>query len=302
MITEIRLVSNDGGSSAAFWSVIFNRPAEDLGGGRWRVTPATGPAIVITTASVAETISRYVDLTVTVDHAAADRLRELGRYEVALDGTQAVDLNGCDNTVYLRPRGWDGASDVAWEEPSDEEKKRIRESTASPLRLSLVVLYIPPPTLDRAAAFYGAILDVEPVRKQNDAQPEYYVISSYATGLTIEVHPAVSRPATVTRLEFRGPHVRQAIQRLADEAYALPEPHTSGGWWCSDPAGNTVVLMGSASYDRLTEPMGLRFVELTAEEATANRRRAQELIGKPLPVSEYERGLYLAEGKPVPED
>lgn len=58
-----------------------------------------------------------------------------------------------------------------------------------------------------------------------------------------------------------------------------------------------MILMGSSSYDRLTEPLSLRPVDLTAEEATANRQRASELIGKPLPVSEYERELYRAEGK-----
>ncbi len=35
-----------------------------------------------------------------VDAGAADRLRESG-FEVAHDGSQAVDTNGCDNTVFL---------------------------------------------------------------------------------------------------------------------------------------------------------------------------------------------------------
>lgn len=116
MITELLLVSNNGESTAAFWSAIFNVPAEDLGDGRWRVEPVAGPAVTVSTARVAETISRYADLTVVTDHGAADRLRQLG-YEVALDGSQAVDVNGTDSTVHLVARGWDGVSDVPWEEP-----------------------------------------------------------------------------------------------------------------------------------------------------------------------------------------
>lgn len=170
------------------------------------------------------------------------------------------------------------------------------------MRLALIVLYVPEPALDLAAAFYAAILDTEPVQERHRSGPIHWSISSRLTGLTVEVYPAGRRPVTATRLTFRGPEVKAAVQRLADEAFALPEPHGSGGWWVTDPAGNTVVLLGSAAYDRLTEPLSLRPVDLTAEEATANRRRASGIIGKALPVSAYERGLYEAEGKPVPED
>lgn len=100
MITEVKLQSNDGASTARFWSAIFNVPAQDLGDGRWRIAPPNGPTVVVTTTRVVETISRYVDLTVAVDSGAADRLRALG-FEVAEDGSQAVDVNGCDNTVVL---------------------------------------------------------------------------------------------------------------------------------------------------------------------------------------------------------
>lgn len=100
MITKIKLQSNNSESTARFWSAIFNVPAEELGDGSWRITPATGPAVVVSTARVWETISRYVDLTVAVDSGAPDRLRENG-FEVAVDGSQAVDVNGCDNTVFL---------------------------------------------------------------------------------------------------------------------------------------------------------------------------------------------------------
>ncbi len=100
MITELRLNSNAAENTARFWSAIFNVPAEALGDGRWRITPAAGPTVVVDTARVWETISRYVDVTVAVDAGAADRLRENG-FEVAVDGSQAVDVNGCDNTVFL---------------------------------------------------------------------------------------------------------------------------------------------------------------------------------------------------------
>lgn len=103
MITEIKLQSNNGESTARFWSAIFGVPAVQLSDGRWRITPVTGPAIVVSTSRVWETISRYVDLIVEVDAAVVDRLRELG-FEVSADGSQAVDVNGCDNTVFLVQR------------------------------------------------------------------------------------------------------------------------------------------------------------------------------------------------------
>lgn len=100
MITEIRLQSNNGESTARFWSAIFNVPAEELGDGCWRIAPVTGPVVVVSTTRVWETISRYVEVAVAVDAGAADRLRELG-FEVADDGSQAVDTNGTDATVSL---------------------------------------------------------------------------------------------------------------------------------------------------------------------------------------------------------
>ncbi|SLH42191.1 Uncharacterised protein [Mycobacteroides abscessus subsp. massiliense] len=100
MITEVKLQSNNGESTARFWSAIFDVPAQDLGDRSWRIAPPNGPAVVVSTARVWETISRYADLTVEVDAGAADRLRENG-FEVSKDGSQAVDVNGCDNTVVL---------------------------------------------------------------------------------------------------------------------------------------------------------------------------------------------------------
>lgn len=148
------------------------------------------------------------------------------------------------------------------------------------MRLSLIVLYVPEPSLEPAARFYGALLGGEPIQEQHGDGPVHRSVTCPATGLVIELYPAVSRPVTATRLEFRGPEVKDAVQRLADRAHALPEPHGSGGWWVTDPAGNTVVLLG-----------------VDAAQATANRRRAQELIGRALPVSEHER-----EGATPPED
>lgn len=151
------------------------------------------------------------------------------------------------------------------------------------MRLSLIVLYIPEPSLDRAARFYGALLGVEPVQEQHGVGPVHYSITSAGTGLTIELYPAATRPPTSTRLEWRGSDAKAAVERLI-EAHAAPEPHGSGGWWATDPAGNTVVLLG-----------------IDAAVATANRRRAAEIIGRPLPVSGHEAELYRAEGMEPPE-
>lgn len=112
------------------------------------------------------------------------------------------------------------------------------------MRLSLIVLYVPPPTLDRAAAFYGAILDAEPVAEQHGSGPRHWSVTSAETGLVMELYPATSRPPTATRLEFHGPHVDAAVQRLMDRANALPEKtKDDAGWWMTDPIGNTVILL-----------------------------------------------------------
>lgn len=115
------------------------------------------------------------------------------------------------------------------------------------MKLSLVVLYVPPPTLDRAARFYGAILGAEPVREQHgDNGPEHWSVTG-ADRLVMELYPATSRAHTATRLEFRG-DADAAVQRLMDRAYALPEKTKDGkGWWVSDPIGNTVILLPTPS-------------------------------------------------------
>ena len=46
----------------------------------------------------------------------------------------------------------------------------------------------------------------------------------------------------------------------------------------------------------------LRRVTLTADEATAARHRSEQIQGRRQPVSQYERGLYEAEGRTPPED
>lgn len=111
------------------------------------------------------------------------------------------------------------------------------------MKLSLLVIYCPPPTLDRAARFYGAILDAEPVQEQHSGGPIHWSVTCPETGLTIEVYPMGQRPHTSTRLEFRG-DAEAAVERLMDRAFALPELTRDGaGYWVSDPIGNTVVLL-----------------------------------------------------------
>lgn len=274
MITAIHLNSNDGESTAAFWSAIFNVEPEDLGDGRWRIEPVAGPAVVVRTVTVWQAISRYADVTVVPVPGAANRLRALG-FEVALDGSQAVDVNGTDATVFLVNKGWDGHSDVPWEEPSDEEKARIErllsESAAKTgdeidperfyrPRLALIVLYVPPLLLDEAARFYGALLDVDPVQEKHGGGPEHWSISSRLTGLVIEVYPAGDRPATRTRLEFRGTTVRESVARLTEIGVEV-EQVGRHSWKAADPAGNVVMLGGSDSYERLTAPSGITWTE-----------------------------------------
>ncbi|SLH42226.1 Uncharacterised protein [Mycobacteroides abscessus subsp. massiliense] len=110
------------------------------------------------------------------------------------------------------------------------------------MKLSLIVLYVPQPTLDRAARFYGALLDAEPVAEKHCDGPQHWSVTG-ADGLVMELYPMGSRPHTTTRLEFRG-DADAAVQRLMDKAYALPERTRDGtGWWATDPIGNTVVLL-----------------------------------------------------------
>ncbi|MDH6283115.1 hypothetical protein [Prescottella agglutinans] len=53
----------------------------------------------------------------------------------------------------------------------------------------------------------------------------------------------------------------------------------------------------------LTEDtMQLEPVILTAREATAARRQAEDLLHRKLPVSDYERNLYVEEGLEPPTE
>ena len=114
------------------------------------------------------------------------------------------------------------------------------------MHLSLIVLYVPEPSLDRTAAFYGAVLDAEPVSEKHGNGPRHWSVTG-ADGLVMELYPAASRPHTTTRLEFRGSDMNAAVQRLIDRAYALPErTRDRAGWWCHDVCGNTVVLLPEA--------------------------------------------------------
>ncbi|OHU33367.1 hypothetical protein BKG79_22465 [Mycobacteroides chelonae] len=109
------------------------------------------------------------------------------------------------------------------------------------MNLSLLVLYVPEPTLDRAAKFYGAILDAEPVREQHGEGRVHWSVTR--GGLTIELYPMRSGLPTRSRFEFMG-DVDAAVERLIERAYALPERTRDGaGWWLHDPCGNTVVLL-----------------------------------------------------------
>lgn len=114
------------------------------------------------------------------------------------------------------------------------------------MHLSLIVLYVPPPTLDLAAKFYGAIFNAEPAAEKHGDGPQHWSVTCPETSLVMELYPAASRPHTATRLEFHGSDVDAAVTRLMDRAFALPERTRDGkGWWCHDTCGNTVVLLPS---------------------------------------------------------
>lgn len=110
------------------------------------------------------------------------------------------------------------------------------------MRLSLIVLHIPEPSLDFAARFYGALLGSDPVREQHGGLTDRW--SVHGDGLTIALYPADRRPHTATRLEWTG-DAEAAVQRLIEQAHALPERHRDGGWWATDPCGNTVRLLST---------------------------------------------------------
>lgn len=187
MIAEIRLQSNNGESTAAFWSAIFNVPAEHLGADRWglhswRISPAVGPDVVVSTTRVVEAITRC-DLIVAVDAGAPDRLRSLG-FEVADDGSQAVDVNGCDNTVFLVVRDWDGVSDMPREAGSPEQIAASMRRRPGVLDYMRVI-----PTVDPAstARFIATWFDVA-----QDRRPEFGVRRVAVGGTVFRAEPAIA--------------------------------------------------------------------------------------------------------------
>lgn len=128
------------------------------------------------------------------------------------------------------------------------------------MRLALIVLYVPLERLDATAAFYATVLDAEPVAEKHSTGPEHWSITSRLTGLVVEVYPAGDRPATRTRLKFRGTTVRETVARLTAAGTEV-EQTGKHRWKAIDPAGNAVVLGGSDSYERLTAPSGLTWTE-----------------------------------------
>lgn len=248
MTATIHLVSNSAASTCRFWSAIFDAPAVLDRPGRWRIVGPEGFAVTVTEAAVVEAITR-VDLTVTAAPGAPERLRALG-FEVSMPGWPlcAVDTNGTDSTVWLTAMD-PFSPDFYEDDPTDAEKARIAALasgppdavTAPPTRLSLMVIYAPEPRLEHAARFYGAVLDVEPVREQHGTGPEHWSVTR--SRLTIELYPAGSGLPTRSRFEFVE-DAEAAVERLRDRAHASPERTRDGrGWRCLDPIGNTVILV-----------------------------------------------------------
>lgn len=104
MIAEIRLLTNSIEISERFWRAIYPTADAERGADRWgrqsvRITPQTGPDLLIGEAAAWNLITT-VDMVVQTDAVAAQRLRDAG-FEVAHDGTQAVDVNAADATVVL---------------------------------------------------------------------------------------------------------------------------------------------------------------------------------------------------------
>lgn len=107
MINELRLLTNSVEISERFWTALYPDAVVERGTDRWdkpwlRIAPETGPAVRIAEAVEWHLITR-VDLVVQVDAGAAARLREAG-FEVAHDGSQAVDVNATDSTIKLEAR------------------------------------------------------------------------------------------------------------------------------------------------------------------------------------------------------
>lgn len=171
MITAMRLLSGYPASTARFWAAVFNVEPVDIGPDRhgrelWRVTSASGLTVQIEPAPTWQHITT-VEMTVTCDMGAPDRLRERG-FEVSAPGfpLSAVDVNGTDSTVRLLTFVWDGVSEFYEDDPDDEEKERIRRllDMAPPDEVTGEVRVIKtsaPATLGRFLAAWFAVTPTE---------------------------------------------------------------------------------------------------------------------------------------------
>ncbi|MBS4102838.1 hypothetical protein [Tsukamurella paurometabola] len=101
-MTQLRLVTNSLAISERFWRTIYPASVVARDGGTLQITPPTGPALLLVEAVSAYLITT-VDMELTVDTGAADRLRAAG-FDVAEDGSQAVDTNATDATIFLEVR------------------------------------------------------------------------------------------------------------------------------------------------------------------------------------------------------
>jgi hypothetical protein len=203
VITELRLVSNNGASTARFWSAIFNVRAEQIGPDRWRVTSLGGFGVRIEQARVVEAITR-VDVEVACDPGAPDRLRAAG-FPVSSPGfpLNAEDLNGTDGTVFLRVVGWDGVSDVDWEEP-------VTAITGHMVKIET-------DAVDQVAGFLAAWFDIEP-----EALPSG--VTRFPVGtLLYRVEPTAEPRRQWTPLGARD--YAEAVERCASAGFTVtPSP------------------------------------------------------------------------------
>ncbi|KXP12705.1 hypothetical protein AXK57_00135 [Tsukamurella pulmonis] len=101
-ITELRLVTNSLDVSERFWRAIYLDAAVQRVGGELRITPPTGPALLLVEAVAAHLITT-VDMEIVVDDGAADRLRVAG-FDVSRDGRYVVEVNATDSTVRMEVR------------------------------------------------------------------------------------------------------------------------------------------------------------------------------------------------------
>ncbi|KXO98393.1 Uncharacterised protein (plasmid) [Tsukamurella tyrosinosolvens] len=110
------------------------------------------------------------------------------------------------------------------------------------MQLSRITLYTPAPALQHAADAYAAMLDTEPVAS-SDARGDLVEVTD-ESGFTIELRPSLpgERPATATRLEFRGRDAAVVAERLHDQTGGV-QRHLYGGSW-DTVAGNSVRLIG----------------------------------------------------------